>query len=135
MPASSQKVRLNSVEQLALAVLIATLWFFAATLVLGVHLEQKPGAFVLGSVLLIALTQYLWSVMRTARARLYGPGIAFVGLICFAYFTAYQFTSSLLSGNRSGVCCSILAVRSDCDGSGRARPAVPCLCCSRPGLN
>ncbi len=85
----------------ALTLIAATAW--------GVAPRTEPGALILGAVLMMALTQLLWSLWgQSVSTRLIGAGIVLASAVSVAYFGLHiafhhLMISALPTGERSGL--------------------------------
>jgi NAD(P)H-quinone oxidoreductase subunit 5 len=67
----------------------------------GIDLATKPGAAVLGLVLLMALTQLIWHALSTNSWRIAGQSIAAAGLVICLYLGAWLTIDRLLASSVS----------------------------------
>ncbi|WDQ16091.1 proton-conducting transporter transmembrane domain-containing protein [Rhodopirellula sp. P2] len=71
---------------------------FAATWILfGLSPTEKPGGWILGSILCLALTHWIAEAMRSGSRRLVLQSTATAALICFLYVTGFLATDALIS--------------------------------------
>lgn len=68
---------------------------------LGIHYAAKPGAGILGLIVIIALTQLVWNALATGSWRLTLLGITAAAIVSGGYFGAYNLTDRLLSSSVS----------------------------------
>ena len=80
------------------SLLCAALLTLGAATLLGVSAQSEPGAFVLGAVLMMALTQLLWSLWgQSVSTRLVGMGVLIAGAVGAAYFALHLVSHALLA--------------------------------------
>lgn len=78
----------------AAALAVAIVICLGTGLAFGVSLRDEPGLFVLGSILIMALTTLLWNAHRRS---VFFPGIALAVGTCAAYFALHHAASGFLS--------------------------------------
>ncbi|MCL4204962.1 MAG: oxidoreductase [Pirellulaceae bacterium] len=89
-------------RMLPLAVAISLGLCLGAAWTLGVNFSTKPGAGVLGLILVLALTQLLWIGLSTMVWKLAVRTIVWAALVSFGYCALYQTADWILAGSSVG---------------------------------
>ena len=86
----------NTLMSLVSAALVAGLLCITVSWFFGVTGMEKPGAFVLGTILTLAITQLLHLAFRTNRAAIIMNGLLLASGICVSYYGAFTLIDRLL---------------------------------------
>ena len=94
-PGSAALIRLPIALATASGLLAMTVWL------LGVDYTKKPGAVVLGLILVLALTQLVWQSLLSGSWRVVARAVAGAAVVSLGYFLAYLVVDRVLSGSVS----------------------------------
>ena len=70
-------------------------WLWTAWL--GTDLPRKPGGYLLGAILTLAVGQLLWNALKTPNPRIWLRGIASALAVCSAYALGYRLIDAALA--------------------------------------
>ncbi len=88
---------LASILRLLAAATSTVTIFLAVMFALGLSLTNKPGGILLGGLLCLALSHWLWSVWSTGNRRVLLTGIGTVALLSLAYGTSFQIIDAIVT--------------------------------------
>ncbi|MCL4108111.1 UNVERIFIED_CONTAM: hypothetical protein GTU68_012847 [Idotea baltica] len=98
MASNAQKPRgtLSSVFSFGASIFIVGLIFFAMTSVTGVTLQSKPGGYLLGLILCMGLTRWMWTMMSNG-AHFIISGMSVSVALIFAYLISFLSVGSIVA--------------------------------------
>ncbi|MBX9790992.1 MAG: NADH-quinone oxidoreductase subunit L [Pirellulales bacterium] len=88
---------LSSWGALGAAVMLALPLCWLWTAWLGADLPKKPGGYLLGAILTLAVVQLLWHALMTPNPRIWLRGIASAVAVCSAYALGYRLIDAALA--------------------------------------
>lgn len=87
--AGKSSPRLAAAVYLALAAGVTIAWNGLFVWSLDVHLSEKPGGVLLGFILCLGLTTWLWHALRTGNLRTQIAGVGLNGMLSLAYIVGF----------------------------------------------
>jgi NAD(P)H-quinone oxidoreductase subunit 5 len=81
------------------AAAINTAFLVAAGILFGIDFAAKPGAYLLGGILCLALTAWLAQIIRVGDLRLLTRGIVACGILCLSYSASFVAVDRLTAGS------------------------------------
>lgn len=75
----------------------------------GLQLSKKPGGYLLGSLLVLALTSWLWQIFMTSKRQTIVFGTAVTGVLVLAYLVSFQLVDAVLNRTTAAVTYATVA--------------------------
>ena len=80
-------------------IMLALTGVVACSMLFGINLAAKPGGLVVGFVLTLAITAWLWEVLRLNSIRSTTTGLVTAGALPMLYMTGYFLVNQVVSGS------------------------------------